>query len=53
MQSFQLVFYQLYQILNNRVSFGSFSFTLYELALAFFGLEIIGYVVYRLFDDDD
>lgn len=53
MEQFQIVIYKVLEIAQTRISFGQYSFTFFELWLAFFGVEIIAYIFWTFFEEND
>ena len=52
MQMFSIVINKVLEVLSIRITFGSYSFTLFQLQCFFMALAILGYFVYGVFDDD-
>lgn len=52
MEIFQTVIYKLLELLSLRISFGSLSFSLFQLEMFFIGIALLGYFVYGAFEDD-
>lgn len=53
MQMFSIVINKLLEVLSIRITFGSYSFTLFQLQLFFMALALIGYFVGGLLEKDD
>ena len=52
MEIFQIVINKAIEILSTQISFGKFSFTLWQLQLFFIAMSLLGYFVYGVFEDD-
>lgn len=52
MENFQTVINKLLEVLSIRITFGSLSFSLFQLQMFFIALALLGYFVYGVFEDD-
>ena len=52
MDGMKQVFLKLYDIMSVKITFGTFSFTLFQLQCAFFAITIISYFIWSALDRD-
>ena len=52
MDGMKQVFLKLYDIMSVKITFGTFSFTLFQLQCAFFAITIISYFICSALDRD-